>query len=303
MRPQVMTVSMLAALAFLWVSPLSSPAAPQQGALPNVAPAQDPELAARMKEAAGQPTPRTKDGHPDLSGYWTAGFDFVSRAVAKDAVNADGSTKRALVGPESQEHAGNLASVAARKKNTAARVSYKPEFQSKADENFERAAYLDPSYRCTPLGIPRMGPPSEIVQTPTTVYFLYGNLVSVPNPYRIIPIDGRAHDKDAEPMPNGDAVGRWEGNTLVVDVTTFNEDTWIDNDGSFHDSNMHVVERLTRQGNTLHYAATVEDPTLFTKPFEVRERTLFLGKQGEHVAQDYPCVEMDQSHLRTNERH
>lgn len=260
---------------------------------------------AKIKEAAALPTPKTPDGHPDLSGYWTPPFDPVALLAGrgKEAVNPDGSTNGPLVVAESEEHKGNIANVAAREKDTSLRPAYKPEFQAKAKETFEKAAYLDPSYKCEPLGVPRMGPPSEIVQTPKTAYFLYSNLVSVPNPYRIIPIDGRSHDKDAEPMANGDAVGHWDGDSLVIDVTNFNEDTWIDNDGSFHDANLHVVERFTRQGNTLRYEVKVEDPTLFVQPFSPKFRTLLLGKPGEHAPQDYPCVEMDRDYLKTNERH
>ncbi len=260
--------------------------------------------AAKIKEAASQPTPRTADGHPDLSGYWVPPVDFLAVLTAGSQLPPSGSTTKPLVGSETQEHAGNLAGVAARKANKSSRPSYKPEFQAKADDYFDRAAFLDPSYRCEPLGVPRMGAPAEIVQTPTAVYFLYANLVSVPNPYRVIPLDGRPHNKDAEPLANGDAVGHWEGDTLVIDVTNFGDSTWIDGDGSFHDGNMHVVERLTRQGNSLRYEFTVDDPTLFTKPFTPPTPTmLVLGKPGDHPGEDYPCVEMDQNYLKTNERH
>lgn len=263
------------------------------------------EAAAKMKAAAELPTPHTADGHPDLSGFWTPGFDLIDLLTSggKGAINPDGSTSRPLVGSESEEHKGNISGVAAREKDTSLRPAYQPQFQAKVKQNFERAAYLDPSYKCEPLGVPRMGPPAEIVQTPTALYFLYNNLTSVPNPYRIIPTDGRQHDKGAEPMANGDAIAHWDGNTLVVDVNNFNEDTWIDGDGSFHDSNLHVIERFTRQGNTLRYEVTVEDPTLFAQPFSPKPRVLLLGKPGDHPAQDYPCVEMDQSYLKTTERH
>jgi hypothetical protein len=149
-----------------------------------------------------------------------------------------------------------------------------------------------------------MGAPSEIVQTPQTVYFMYAGLIpSVPNMYRIIPTDGRKHDPHADPMANGDAVGHWEGDTLVVDVVNLDPDTWLDGDGSFHDGNLHVTERLTRQGNSLRYEVTDDDPGLFAKPFSPKPVTLVLGAAGQHAPEDYPCVETDQSHLTTNERH
>jgi len=261
--------------------------------------------AAKIKEAAAAPTPRTADGHPNLTGYWTPPVDFLALITggSKGAFGPNGSTTRPLVGSESQEHAGNIAGVAAREKNASLRPTYKPEFQAKAKEYFEKAAYFDPAYKCAPPGVPRLGAPTEIVQTPSAVYLLYANLVSIPNPYRIIPTDGRQHDPNAEAMANGDAVGRWEGDTLVIDVANLDPDTWLDGDGSFHDGNLHVVERLTRQGNTLRYEVTEDDPTMFAKPFSPAPITLILGPANGHAPEDYPCVEKDQSHLTTTERH
>jgi hypothetical protein len=263
-------------------------------------------VAAKIKAAAAEPTPRTADGKPELSGYWVAPVDLIGlfTAGAKANLNPDGSSKATLFGSESDEHKGNIAAVNARHNDLSLRPVYKPEFQAKAASNFEKAAYLDPSYHCAPQGVPRMGVPTEIVQTPKAVYLLYANLYpSVPNPYRIIPVDGRSHNPDADPMENGDAVGHWEGDTLVIDVVNIDPGTWLDGDGSFHDDNLHVIERLTRQGNTLRYEMTAEDPTLFQKPFSPKPVTVLLGNPGEHAPLDYACVEKDQSHLTTDERH
>jgi hypothetical protein len=250
-----------------------------------------------MKKASALPTPKGADGNPDLTGYW--GFDMMGLAnvLGSGKVTLDG--KVAVVAPESQEQKFNLAGVAQRKADTAARPVYKPEFAAKANENFDRAAFLDPSYKCMPVGVPRLGPPSEIVQTPKTTYFLYDNR----NVYRVIPTDGRPHNPSADSMAMGDSIGRWEGDTFVVDVTNFTEDTWLDGDGSFHTENMHVVERFTRKGNTLEYQFTVEDPAVMAKPFVARPRMLMLAQAGKHASEDYPCREMEQEHLTTNERH
>lgn len=257
----------------------------------------NPAMIEQMKKAEAAPTPKTSDGHPDLSGYWA--FDGLGAALnvlGTQKVTLDG--KVAVVASEDVEHKGNLDGVARRKANVNARPVYKPEFKAKADENFERAAFLDPSYKCMPLGVPRLGIPAEIVQTPSALYFLYSSR----NSYRVIPTDGRAHNADADRMSMGDSVGRWDGDALVVDATNFNEDTWLDNDGSFHTQNMHVVERFTRKGNTIQYELTVEDSAVMAKPFTAR-RAMMLGKAGEHAAEDYPCYETDQQHLTTNERH
>jgi len=251
-----------------------------------------------MKKAAALPTPKAADGHPDLSGYW--GFNALAAAanvLGTQKVTLDG--KVPVAAPESLEHKFNLAGVEQRKENASLRPVYKPEFAAKAAENFDRAAYLDPSYKCMPLGVPRVGPPDEIVQTPKAIYFLYNSH----NIFRAIPTEGRSHDPSAEPMAMGESIGHWDGDTLVIDVVNFTDDTWLDGDGSFHTGKMHVVERLTRKGNTIDYSANVEDPDVMAKSFSVRPRTLMLGQAGQHATEDYPCREMDQEHLTTNERH
>jgi hypothetical protein len=251
-----------------------------------------------MKAAAALPTPHTSDGHPDLAGFWGAGANGPA-AAGKIDVAFDGS-KPVVALSEEEETAGDLASVARRKADAAARPTYRPEYAAKAASNFTNASLLDPSFECKPDGVPRIGAPSEINETPTAVYFLYGN-----GTYRIIPTDGRQHDPDADAMSNGDSVGHWEGDSLVVDVTNIDPDTWLDGDGSFHDKSLHVIERLTRQGNTLRYEVTVDDPTLFASPFKPAPRTMLLGKAGQHVEEPYPCVELDRSrgHLADNQRH
>ncbi len=251
-----------------------------------------------MKKAAALPTPKSADGHADLSGYWGQnGMAAAANILGGDKVTLDG--KVAVVAPESVEQKFNLSGVAQRKANTAARPVYKPQSAAKANENFERAAFLDPSYKCMPSGVPRLGPPTEIVQTPKASYFLYNNR----NVFRVVPTDGRPHDKTADRMPMGDSTGRWEGDTFVVDVTNFTEDTWLDGDGSFHTQDMHVVECFTRKGNTLEYQVTVEDPAVFAQPFAARPRTILLGGADAHAMEDYPCREMEQEHLLTTERH
>jgi hypothetical protein len=204
---------------------------------------------------------------------------------------------------QAQEHAGNVSNVARRKANTAARPEYKPEFQKKWEYLFDNAAKQDPSYKCMPMGVPRMGPPREIVQAPRAVYLLYAGLVSTPNLYRIVPTDGRSRDKDSDPTPNGQALGRWEGDTLVVETVNFDDSTWLDGDGSFHSDALRVVERFTRKGDTLVWNVTAEDPKVFAKPFKLPTRTLMRAPDGVHAEQDFGCVEMDQELLTTTERH
>jgi hypothetical protein len=94
--------------------------------------------------------------------------------------------------------------------------------------------------------------------------------------YRVMPIDGREHDPKAayDITYLGDTVGHWEGDTLVLDSVAFIDTTWLGRGGFFHSSQMHVVERFTRQGNAILYDVTVEDPEVLVEPWVLPTRTL-----------------------------
>lgn len=259
---------------------------------------------AAIKQASGMPTPRTATGLPDLTGFWTDGSLDIGTILAPNATTVSGDGKVTQLGfaPERLLCERGVTGFKKRTADPSLRPSYKPEYQARVDENFRRQQYLDPSFRCQPEGVPREGPPKEIVQTPTALYFFY-RPVENNRSFRVVPIDGRPHRKDADAMADGDSVGRWEGDTLVVDVTNLSEDTWLDTDGDIHSPAMHVVERLTRKGNALRYEVTVEDPEMMTKPWSPRPRTVLLGKPGEHVEQNYPCSERSTPHLTNLDRH
>jgi hypothetical protein len=95
----------------------------------------------------------------------------------------------------------------------------------------------------------------------------------------------------------GDSVGHWEGDTLVIDVTGFNDETWLAPGGYFHSEALHVTERITRQGNTMRYQATVEDPDVLIKPWVMNPKMLNLGGADDALVEDVPCKDMDQSHM------
>jgi hypothetical protein len=177
---------------------------------------------------------------------------------------------------------------------------YKPELLEKVKYLSDRQDILDPAFYCKPQGVPRMGPPTQIVQTPGQVVFLYGGS----NLFRVIPTDGRPHRADADPSYMGDSIGRFDGNTLVVDVTNFNDDTWLGSDGYFHSEKMHVVERLTRKGDVLTYAATVDDPLVLAKPWLLTPRDLKLStNKADALLEAPPCVEHDAPHIVTLDHH
>jgi hypothetical protein len=125
----------------------------------------------------------------------------------------------------------------------------------------------DPNLHCLPSGLPRAGGtpyPLKIMQTPDEVVFLYeGGL----HTFRIIPTDGRPHKPDPWTW-YGDSVGRWEGDTLVVDVIGFNDKSWLDSSGYPHGEKLHLVERFRKTDPmTLRYEVTIEDPEYYARPW------------------------------------
>jgi len=175
---------------------------------------------------------------------------------------------------------------------------YRPEQKLDQDGNNE-----DPSYACMPLGVPRMGPPTKIVQTREELIFLYAGPQDT---YRVVFIDGRGHTplKDLDGTWRGESIGHWEGDTMVVDTIGFNDTSWLDIGGYFHSENMRVIERLHRTGNTLTWQATVEDPDVLVKPWVMNERELRLNPDAKAALEEtLPCSERDLSHLVTKEHH
>jgi hypothetical protein len=200
------------------------------------------------------------DGHPDLSGVWWRGGDVGGRGFGGPARGAQGAappprptTFSDLYTPSAQAHAKML-----------------------ADKN-------DPTVHCIPTAFGTLnvslfdvGAVGQIVQTPKFVVML----TETYHGFQIIPFDGRPHRDDVPPSYRGDAVGRWDGDTFVVDKTNFTDDTWISAEGrvSFHSDALHVVERYRRvDAKTLEIDATVEDPKVLTKPWIVPKQTLQLA--------------------------
>lgn len=154
-------------------------------------------------------------------------------------------------------------------------------FKMTAEENA-----LGPTAKCVPPGVPTetMWPyPLQIVQKPNLVVILYEAYPL----WRVIPTDGRPHPKDLDPMWMGNSVGHWEGDTLVVDVTAFNDKTVIA--GYHHSTAYHVVERYRRTSyDTLSYVATIDDANVFAKPWQYGGN---LKLHPEWDLQEYVCEE------------
>jgi len=163
------------------------------------------------------------------------------------------------------------------------KIPYRPEAQVQAAANFKQRATADPDERCFQPGVPRAAAlpyPFQILQNDRAVYIVYERVHS----YRILYLNGTPHNEGLA-YAMGDSRAHWEGSTLVADVTSFSDQTWLDAAGHHHSDQMHVVERYTRTSpKTIAYEATIEDPQMFTKPWKIR---LTLRQQsGTELSED-----------------
>jgi hypothetical protein len=220
------------------------------------------------------PTPRLGD-HPDLSGSWawndwignymTGGGRRRSPWQAADSNRQSNQTEDFEL--YSPSRFGNLG-----------RPLYKPANWDKVQELDMWTNKYDPVMTCQPLGVPREGPPRRIYQTDHDVTLLYsgGDAGGGYGEFRVIPTDGRKHDekKALESTYMGYTVGRWEGDTLVLDSISFVDSTWLGRGGFFHSDQMHVVERFKREGDAILYDVTVEDPEVLAEPYVYPTRVM-----------------------------
>jgi hypothetical protein len=223
-----------------------------------VAPAQTPSSAlARMP-----------DGKPNLNGIWqvlsAAAFDLEDHNAAKD-VHAG----RTVID-------GNV-------------IPYQPSAAAKKKENYAKRNELDPLNKCFLPGVPRITYlpfPFQIQQTPTYVGITY----EYSHAYRMVYLNGTKHP-EALSFWMGDSRGRWEGDTLVVDVSDLNDRTWLDGAGNFHSDALHVVERYTPiDKDHINYEATIEDPKVFTRPWKI-SMPLYRRLEKNVQVMDYECLE------------
>jgi hypothetical protein len=167
-------------------------------------------------------------------------------------------------------------------------LPYRPEALAKKKANQENWLTLDPEVKCYLPGVPRanyMPYPFQIFQSDKAIFFAYEYAGAVRNIYL----------KDPGPAPTdswmGQSVGHWEGDTLVIDVKGFNEDSWFDRAGNFHSDALHVVERYRKTSpEVIMYEATIEDPKVFTRPWKM---SFPLYKHVEKNARidEFKCVE------------
>jgi hypothetical protein len=253
-------------------------------------------LAAAM--CATLPTSSFAQSKPDFNGIWGGGVAKLTPTTCQKTVNAfaNESVERFAAGGAK----GGLKWItfeqdcSIQNRGRVNKPLYKPQFWERvrmsdyyANAGGKWMEYADPEWLNLPRGIPRLGPPNKIVQTADEVVFLYENQ----NQFRAIPTDCREHDPvlKYDQSFNGLAVGCWEGGTLVVTSMGFTDRTWLHWSGYIHSNEMVVIERLRREGDTLIYQATVEDPVMFLEPWKMDTIRLNLNKTpGLQLMQDVP---------------
>jgi hypothetical protein len=219
-----------------------------------------PNALAQSPPPANKPTPRTSDGKPDFNGLWGPDRTFIYDITS--------TLKKGETLPL-QPWAEQLAK--------------------------KRMSKDDPEANCLPAGVPRMAPyPWKIVQQPKLVVLLFeGNI----HTYRQIFMDGRGHPDDLDPTWYGHSIGKWEGDTLVVDTIGFNDRFWFDFAGHPHTEKLHITERYRRPDySRLEFEVLIDDPGAYTKPFTMYGQSP-LVENSEII--EYICNENNQdvSHI------
>ena len=201
--------------------------------------------------------PRTPDGVPDLQGNWNGPIGGGNDDLEEhDYIDVTTPPQESYVSDPPDGKVPYTPWALAKRNEIRAGLA-----RGWPGENGQRL-YGDPNALCL-VGMPRTSfGAQQIVQKPGYVLLLTANT------YRVIPTDGRPHMSSGAKSFWGNSRGRWEGETLVVDITGLNGETWIDSAGNFYSPNTHMIERWTRvEPNTIDYEITIEDPTIYTRPW------------------------------------
>jgi hypothetical protein len=223
---------------------------------------------------------RTADGKPDFSGVWQTGGISLTGGAQANIVPAKPAAAPAA--PAGRGGGG------AKPAGEYATLPTQPPLQPWAAEKVKGlTAKDDPTVRCFMPGVPRvvsMPMPFEIVQTPKKIVILYEAFRA----FRIIPVDGSKPLGERLPSYMGDSVGRWEGDTLVVEASNFNGQIWGPGNMRVTSEALRVTERYTHQGNTVAYEARIEDPKVLTGPFVYRAT---MRRPPDTSVAEYECLE------------
>ncbi len=227
--------------------------------------------------------PRTPDGKPDISGIWQAmneaNWNLEPHPAGPATVTANGAMFSVPPGAGVVE---------------GGEIPYLPEAKKKQQENFANRLKLDPENKCYLAGVPRstyLPYPFQIVQNPKNLLFAYEFAGAVRS------VNMGAPTKAPVDSWMGWSNGHWEGDTLVIDVTGLNDQTWFDRAGNFHSDALHVTERYTpRSADTLLYEATIEDPKTFSRPWKI-SMPLYRRVEKDARILDFKCVEFSEDFL------
>ncbi|MEP7353309.1 MAG: hypothetical protein ABI824_08795 [Acidobacteriota bacterium] len=224
--------------------------------------------------------PRNSTGKPDLTGVWQSGSERKGsweEANTGTGVGGTGTDTKAPVVLSSNDRPDGRQG-----------APYQPWAAQKVLDAYQRRGIDDPTSVCLPAGLPRTPMlglfPQQIIQTPTQIIMLYEYM----NVFRVIPFASK-HPDDMLASYLGNSIARWDGDTLVVDVTGFNDKTWLAGTGTFHTEALHVTERYTRVNkDQLLYDVTLEDPNVLTKPWSLHSSMML--REGTRL-QEYVCPE------------
>jgi hypothetical protein len=242
-------------------------------------------------DAQGYRPPRLADGHPDLNGIWQA-LNEANYDIQMHAARPALALRDAPYGPVPAIQVVALGAVGAVPPGVGVvdgdELPYRPDALKMKQENQQQWLSRDPEIKCYLPGVPRatyMPYPFQIVQSASQLLIAYEYAGAVRD----------IHLKDPGPAPvdswMGQSAAKWDGDTLIVDVTGLNDQTWFDRAGNFHSDALHVVERYTRtSADVLSYEASIEDPNVFTRPWKM---SMPLYRRQERNAQlmDFKCVE------------
>lgn len=220
--------------------------------------------------------PRTSDGQPDIQGIWAGvGTANAGHSLEEGCCEVEHNQMQGRTG----DRVGLREQVIVDPPNGL--IPFQPWAAEKRREHLvnlytpSEVQHVEPEDRCSLQGVPRsnLRGPMQILQIPGHVVIMYEWV----HAYRVIPVDGRDHAPAGAATWQGDSRGRWEGNTLVVEVTNFRADSvgynkqpWIDSHGTFYTDALRVEERWTLvDADTIDYEVTIEDPNVFTQPWTV----------------------------------
>jgi hypothetical protein len=250
--------------------------------------------------------PRLPDGHPDMQGFWNPpAITDIEPAPARGGRGAGrGAPGRGAPGGAARGGGGAAAAGFGGFAGAGNRIidppdgkiPYKPEARAKQQDIVQNHMADEPELHCYESGIPHSESNQfgvQIIQTPG--YFV--QLSEFMHTVRVIPTDGRPHIDPKIRLFEGDPVGHWEGDTLVVDTTNQNTKTWFDTSGNFKTENLHVTEKFIPQNaNLIVYEATITDPDIYTQPWTARwninrNRTPTMSDGHPYEQMEFGCIE------------